>query len=177
MKRFARPFALLLALCAFASVAHAKDDGHDKDRAFITKAVKDMDTTANNKDADGYIKYTADDFVDINVNGEETTHGKAERREKMVSAYRRGMTISGHTTIKTITFDKQGAIVTETGDSSFTLNHNGQQLVATVTGTWRDLWVKSGNGWLEKRSRTLIIHRLLNGRPIQPQTGNSAPPA
>lgn len=158
--------ALLFALCACASVAHAKDDGHDKDRAFITKAYADVDKAIKNKDADSASAYIAEDYVSINRDGKEDVHGKAEEIAlvRKIIAYAPDATTQ--ITVSSVSFDKQGATVLNTDTFTGTITHNGEKHVLSITGTYRDLWVKSGDGWLEKRSQSLTETSTMDGKPV-----------
>lgn len=158
----------LISVSSAKAEHHAKTDDHSKDRAFLQEAIRRMDVAGQNKDADKYVAYTHPDFVNVNQFGQEDIHGKAERREKFIHAASRVTSLSEVTAVTSIVFSKGTAIVSESAVTHITLNINGETAELVDHDTFRDLWVKSGTGWLEMKSRTLTSKSTLNGQPLPP---------
>lgn len=114
-----------------------------------------MDAAGISKNADEYVAFTHLDFVNINLAGQETIHGKEERRRKAANLFAHATSIVVHTTITNIVFSNQGATVTETTEGTIKMRVNGQNREMKNRSTYRDFWVRSGKGWLEKRSQAI----------------------
>ena len=136
----------------------ANANSHSKDRAFIQDAVRKMDVAGMKKDADGYVAFTHPDFVDVNLAGQETTHGKAELRQNISRLFAHAVSIVMHTTITNMTFSNNGVLVTETTEGEIKMSVKGQDRVIKNRSSYRDFWVRSGKGWLEKRSQTIALN-------------------
>jgi len=160
MKTKTKVLFLTLCLGIFICIslpAHA--DSHSKDIAFIKNAVRKMDAAGMSKNADEYVAFTHPNFVNVNLAGQETIHGKEEQRQMLLNLFTHATSIVMHTTISSITFSSQGATVTETTEGIIKMRINGQNREMKNRSTYRDFWVRSGKGWLEKRSQTIPSKR------------------
>jgi ketosteroid isomerase-like protein len=156
MKFSAKILFIMISMSFFVGVslpAHA--DNHSKDRAFIQYAIRKMDAAVAKKDVDGCIAFVHPDYVQINLAGHEIAHGKKEIRQRIAKIFAHVTSIVGHTAITNITFSKAGATVTDITEGEIKMSVNGHERVIKNRSTFRAFWVKSGNGWLEKRSRTI----------------------
>jgi len=92
---------------------------------------------------------------------------KAEMKDQMSRMFARATSITpGPITVTRFVFDKQGATVYESGSLTLTLMVSGQKSVIQTGGSYRDFWVKTGTGWLEKSSSSLSSKSTLNGKPV-----------
>ncbi len=168
MNRSKQTLLLISTTILLLSVTEAKSaDRHSKDKALIRAAMNKMAIAFQNKDADGYVEFTDPDFVNVSLSGEETTHGKGERRAKVKKLFTQASTIKEHSTANSITFNQEGATVIQVSDSSYSDTVDGQNRVLKSHATYRDFWIKSSSGWLEKRSRTISSKKTLNGQPVR----------
>ncbi len=158
---------LMSTLSAYAMAGKSAED-HSKDKAFIRGAINKMDIAYAAEDSEGYVAYTAPDFVSVNLTGKETTHGKEERRQKVNTTFAKatdaGVKITSYSTARSISFSGEGATVIEDSYVSYSGNVDGQARVLKDHNTCRDFWVKSSAGWLEKKSRTIFDKVTLNGQ-------------
>ena len=155
---------IIISVLSFTSLGNA--DNHSQDKVFIQSAIQKMDKASNNKDANGYVVFTDPNFIGIGKSGQETTHGKEERREKLERLLASVTQITGQTTVTHFTFDKQGAVVDKSQTFSLAVTKNGQKMQMDGKGTYRDFWVKSGNIWLQQKSRTITETLTVNGHLI-----------
>ena len=165
MTRSPKLLALLFALCAFASVAYAKDDGHDKDRAAITADYILGDTADESKDADASVANLTDDFQGIDEKGVVEVHSKAEARQQAQKVFSVAEKITSHTTVSDIAFTQEGATVTSINDEELTAAVGGQTHTLTDKSTSHDEWIKSGDVWLEKSSTITVARHFIDGQP------------
>ncbi len=166
MPRFLQPLTLLLALCALAPVAHAKDDNHDKDRAALTKAYADIDAAFNTRNVSGLAAFLADDCVILDEKGVVQAHNKKEILASGKEMLAHVKALTSHTSVTDIHFTRAGATVFSTNQSAFTETHNRQNITSTIKSANRDFWVKSGEGWLEKRAQTITFTQTVNRKPV-----------
>lgn len=167
MKRHNQILLLALATTLPLSLVSAGNAGeHSKDEALIRAAMKKMVTASNNKDADGYVAFTDPAFLNMDSSGKETTHGKEERRAGLSKLFAQISSMTERSTAKSITFDKNGATVMQASDSSFSVTVGGRNRVFGSHATYRDFWVKTPSGWLEKRSRAISSKDTLDGQPV-----------
>ena len=165
------PFRLLpaaLPLCAAllaAAPVFAQD--HAKDEAFIRNAIKQTDAAAEKKDAKGVVAFTHPDYVGIDKDGKEVTHGKAEREAKMARLFSDAVKIITQTKVTRIRFTSDGATVESQSGGTILLAKGDRKATMKGSSTSRDLWVKVKNGWLEKRTRGLTSTLTVNGKPVQ----------
>ena len=163
-------FAILVTVLPTSAIAKKSEDVHLTDKAFIRNAVTKMEAAYAAGDADGYVLYTDPNFVNVDLSGKETTHGKEERHQNMIAmvskATNLGAKITGHSTVRSITFSSDGATVIEESYSTYSANINGQARILKDHSVYRDFWVKSSTGWLEKRSRTVSSKKTLNGQSL-----------
>ncbi len=144
----------------------ADADVHAKDKVFIKSAMQKMNVAIQNKDLAAYLLFLHPDYTDIGEAGKVNAHNKAQMSDQMSRMFARAMSITvGPTTVTRFVFDKQGATVYESGSITITLMISGQKSVIQSGGTYRDFWVKTGTGWLEKSSSSLSSKSTLNGKP------------
>lgn len=132
----------------------------------IQSAVQKMDKAANNRDADGYVAFAHPDFVSINKTGKETIHGKKEALKRSRRTFAGLTQIKVRTTITSISFSNEGAVVDTTSNLSASMVKSGKSFELKGTGTFRDLWVEKAGVWLQKKSQTLTETLTVNGQPI-----------
>jgi len=154
----------LMTLCCLTSSVTA--DARSKDEASIRSEIQKMDQAADSRSADGYVAFTYPNFVNIDKNGKETTHGKEERKQKFSQLFANATQVKQLTTITHIIFSKQGATVDKVSNELIMLMRNGQSIELKGDGTYCDFWVKSSGVWLQKRSRTVSENFTVNGQPI-----------
>lgn len=141
-------------------------DSQSKDKVAIQNEIQKMDQASNNKSADGYVVFTHPDFINIDKSGQETTHGKEQRREKMRQLFARATQVTGRTTVTHIVLSKQGAVVDKSSIFTLVLTRDGQKMDMKGKGTYRDFWVKDVGVWLQKNSRTITETTTVNGQPV-----------
>lgn len=168
MKQIKQISSFVLSIVLLASTPLLADkDSHIKDKPYITNAIRKMDIATQNKDLNGYLVFLRPDYTDVGEAGVVNAHNKAQMREQMSRMFARATSITvGPTTVTRFVFDKQGAIVYESGSLSMTLMVSGQASVIQADGTYQDLWVKTAKGWLKKRSASLSSKTTLNGKPV-----------
>jgi ketosteroid isomerase-like protein len=132
----------------------------------IQSAVQKMDKAASNRDADGYVAFAHPDFVSINKTGKETIHGKKEALKRSRRAFSGLTQIKVRTTITSISFSNEGAVVDTTSNLSASMVKSGKSFELKGTGTFRDLWVENAGVWLQKKSQTLTETLTVNGQPM-----------
>ncbi len=162
-------FAVCALTFSISATAAKSEADHSKDKAFIRNAINKMDMAYAAKDADGYVAYTAPDFVDVDLNGKEGVHGKEERHQRLIATFAKATKldakITARSTVRSITFDKDGATAITDSYTTYSANVNGQVRLLGDHSTSRDFWVKSSAGWLERRSHTLSSEKTVNGQP------------
>ena len=145
----------------------ADTNAHAKDKAFIKNAMQKMDRAAQNKDLNGYVQFLHPDYTDIGEDGKVNAHNKAEMKDQMSRMFARATSITpGPITVTRFIFDKQGATVYESGSLTIKLMVSGQKSVIQTGGSYRDFWVKTATGWVEKSSSSLSSKSTLNGNPV-----------
>jgi ketosteroid isomerase-like protein len=132
----------------------------------IQSAVQKMDKAANNRDADGAVAFIHPDFVNIDKTGKETTHGKEEARKERRKVLATLTQIMIRTTITSISFSNEGAVVNTTSNLSASMVKSGKSFELKGTETCRDLWVEKTGVWLQKKSQTLTSTFTVNGQPM-----------
>jgi len=155
------------AVCAALLVcAPVLADGHAKDEAYVRDAMRKMDVAFRGRDSNGYLRFLRPDYTEVNKAGMVTTHSKAEAGAQMRLAFTHATSITvPPTTVTRFVFDKRGATVFGSGSLDVTATVNGQQSVFHESGTYRDLWIKTGAGWLKKTSTTVSSTTTVNGKP------------
>jgi len=145
----------------------ANTDAHAKDKAFIKSAIQKMNVATQSKDLAGFLVFLHPDYKDIGADGKVNAGSKAQMRDQMIRLFARATSITvGPTTVTRFVFEKQGVTIYESGSLTLTLLVSGQESVIHTGGTYRDFWVKSGTGWLEKSSYSLSSKSTLNGKPV-----------
>jgi hypothetical protein len=144
----------VLAVTCGVAQAHG---GSPKDIAFIKNALHQIDLAAQAKDIDKYISYLTPNFQDIDEHGTVTSHSAAEERQRAVQLFKGtpDLKFNIHTTVKSIKFSGDEAVVTEGTNGTMSGTVNGKFLKARMVSVDKDTWVRSGSGWLEAKSRTI----------------------
>ena len=144
----------------------ARADATSDARRTLQTLYDNMNKAAAKKDLNGVLAYTAPDFVATGVKGEKRT--MADLRAQLTQIFPLLQSWSGASRIQQVTL-KGGStatvVVRENVRMVMVNPQTGQKAVLDSTGTSRDVWVKSGNGWRMKQSRTLSSKTLLNGKP------------
>lgn len=176
--RFVR--CALLVVCLFAPMttfaagaarpaskrAAASPAPHAADVAAIRSAIHKSDLAADRKDLDATMAFTSPDFVSIDESGQETVHGIDEERSKLGQLFAMATKIHARTTITSIVFMADGAVVTSEQHGSVTAHGAAHTGTLRTRGTFRDFWVKTPGGWRELRSRTLSLHNTFTAHPV-----------
>lgn len=146
----------IIVLAAACGVAQARS-GSPKDIAFIKNAYHQMDQATATNDVDKFVSYLAPNFEDIDEHGTVTAHSASDERQQMEELIQQAtdLQINIHTTVKSIKFSGDKAIVTATGAGTMSATKNGTAMKARLVGVEQDVWIKSGSGWLETKSKSI----------------------
>ena len=157
--------AVVLLPAVFAiTPAFAQD--HAKDKVYLLNAYKKIDAATNKKDLKGWAVFMHPDFTDINTKGKTTLHSKKEAEAQYADIFAHADNLFLQTTVTGVTFTNEGALVKSRSKNGFTFTNNGKTQKVMGTAAYEDLWVKSGDKWLVKRSRTTKESTLMNGKPV-----------
>ena len=164
-RQAARVALLLVSFMTALSCAatSASADEQAKDTAFIRQALTLREASWQRHDPDGYVAFTAPDFVALSRKGAVQTHGKAQRRSKIRGVFAKITNDTYHCVINGIAFVPGGATVTLTEDAACQTVWHGKMSSVKYHSVSRDFWVKGSAGWLEKRSRAVFDEVIVNG--------------
>ena len=163
-KAYLTPIALLGGM--LYSLPSMGADRHARDRQQITDAYHKMQLAFEAKDVDGSVEPLTPGCVIIGADGKVLVHNKKEEREDYVQVFAHLADGTEITTVDKITFTRYGATAEGTDDGSGHLLVDGHTHIFSVHTTSLDLWIKCGNTWLLKRSRTLTQRTMADGHPV-----------
>ncbi len=130
-------------------------DSPARDKAFIQSAYRKMDQAVARKDADRFVAFLSPDYQQYDPGSRKPSHDREQTRKGMAKILASPAQVTSHTTITRISFGASGATVDTSSRNSLMVVVGGKRTEFTGGDTDRDLWVRSGSGWLLKTSRTL----------------------
>ncbi len=162
-KRTAFAFTCSL-VCATAGVAFA-DAASDARKSI--QAAYDAESAAIGKhDVNATYRAYTSDYVSINEKGDKKNLEQSKASAKSMMAVMKTLTVTQKVQTLTLKKSDQAIVTVKTHVSGATVGDakTAQKLLADETD--EDLWVKTGTGWLRKRSKTLSQTMTINGVPI-----------
>lgn len=160
-------FVPLALLCLVPAAVHADPAGAA--RKAIQAQYDKANAAAARRDVDAVFAIQTPDYVHIDKQGR--THTAAEARQQFAQIVAAAKTIKAVTRIQTFKLDKTGATVTiaERADIYLLNPQTGKLSHLLITDMARDLWVKTANGWKQKRTKELSSSILMDGKPVPQQ--------
>ncbi len=158
-------FALTCSLvCASAGLAFA--DAASDARKNI-QAFYDAESVAISKhDVNATFRSYAPDYVSINEKGEKKNLEQTKDAAKSVMISMKTLTITQKVQTLTLKKSNQATVVVKNHISGVTIGDAKTSQKMSGDETAEDLWIKTGSGWLRKRSKTLSMTMTTNGVPI-----------
>jgi ketosteroid isomerase-like protein len=154
------PILTVLSLAATVPALTATAIRFSTPRAEIQNNYNKIAAAFARKDLTGATSYFTADYVNIDDQG--TQKSAAELREQYEPLLRRVKVVKSRIAIQD--FQAQGnranALVKQRSD----LLWGNKKIVRE--DTFRDSWVKTGQGWRIQRSQTLTVNTTLDGQPI-----------
>ena len=163
MNRLTVPAIVGLTLLTSALRA---DPAADARRA-IQAAYNTSNAAAARKDAAGTLAHFTPDAVAVDTHGQATPI--AQHQEMATHLFAAARTVTARTVIQKFALARPGqATATVHEHVVLTLMNPQTQQPAqlVVDDTARDLWVKTAQGWRQKRSQDLTYTSTLNGQPL-----------
>ncbi len=107
----------------------------------------------------------ADDFVGVDSKGKSST--KAEVKDGLTKLFALADTVSVTTTLQKISVTDDQATTTEADHVIITIKAPDTGKISTldITDTDEDTWVKTADGWSEKKGKGLSEQTLIDGKP------------
>jgi ketosteroid isomerase-like protein len=162
-----RRIAIALSFVALIGVAVAAVDDAKAVKKTITANYEAMSKTFVDKDFKSFSGFMTDDFVTTNTDNSNTMN-----RDKVVKDFTsmRGQLSDVKWTKKIKKFELDGVNAHVTVDGRITAKLNmgdGKDHPFQVNASSVDDWVKAGDSWLLKASKTLTFEAKLDGKPLK----------
>lgn len=150
-----------------SSVVMASATGEKKQA--VQKVYNSISKALAKKDIETVMATYTDDYQAIKRDGSIEQEGKDAERERLQRVFANSSSVVDKTLIQSATPIGADLAVVVKRDYTRT-QYPEQGLVGSFhqEGTYREFWVHSGDKWLLKRSRGLLITttKLVNGKPI-----------
>ena len=125
-----------------------------------------MNAAAGRRDAAGAFAYRTPDAVSVEENGRVTPIAKERADIKRLFAGTRS--VKAVSSIQSLSLNGSGSATVTVKEhmAAVMVSPDGsQKIIFVVDDTARDLWVRTAQGWRQKRSQDLSHTMTINGRP------------
>ncbi|MBV9850275.1 MAG: hypothetical protein JO250_11420 [Armatimonadetes bacterium] len=160
-----RPLLIGLTVALGVTAAHA--DSAAAARRAIQADYSGSNAAATRRDAAGTLARFTPDAVSVDTKGHATPI--AQQQQTVTRLFAAARSVTARTTIQTFSLDRptQATVTVREHTALALVNPQTQQPVRLVVDdTARDLWIKTAQGWREKRSQDLTYNSTLNGQPL-----------
>ncbi|HZO87155.1 MAG TPA: nuclear transport factor 2 family protein [Chthonomonadaceae bacterium] len=161
-----RPVPIAMTLYAALALAPlATADATADARKAIQTAYNQANAAMARKDVNGGLAHFAPDFEAVTRNGKKIMLPQIRQQLQQITMMQ---SIRAKSTIQKFRLKGNQAVVTvkEHADLTGVNPQNKQKLTMSIDSVSEDTWVKSGKGWLQKRSKSLRETAKINGKPI-----------
>jgi hypothetical protein len=169
--------AALIALLALPFAAQAFADAAADTKKEIQKLYMKRDAAAQKKDVNGALSAYSPDFVYIAKDGQKG--GLKVLKKKLIPLFALMQSVKATTAVQSFALKGKDATATVKEHlEMLVVNPNTQvpqKFVADAVS--EDLWTKTGQGWLQKRSKTKTEKASLDGKSIDDKLDLSEKPA